>query len=302
MVPDPASQPIQENDTKIQDAPARQPAIRTMKTDAAEFFQKKKPSPAKLVGLELKQGTAAIETQRHSSGRKTLTIVISIVTVLAIAAGATAIWFFVFSVPPDSEITPKKTEEPRPFFTADGSEAIEADMANPSAFTARLETLTGHPGRAGSIQHLYIKLHDGPQERFATLADFFALYHITPPPNTFRTIESPAMLFVWRGNESNQFGIAAKTTDVNRTFRDLLIWEPTLMRDLTPLFFGGSQATGTVSFFEDRTYQNIDWRFLARSADGTGIAYAVFPARDVVILTTGEAAMKAAIDRLFGIR
>jgi hypothetical protein len=55
-----------------------------------------------------------------------------------------------------------------------------------------------------------------------------------------------------------------------------------------------------VAPFEDRTYRNIDWRYLKLSqAKDLGIGYGVFPASNVLIFTTGKEGAETTINRLF---
>ena len=134
------------------------------------------------------------------------------------------------------------------------------------------------------------------------------------------------MPFLYHGGGETHLGIAVKTRDTARTFRDLLLWESSLAVDLLPLF-NGLNVKPTDALFEDRTYRNIDWRFLRLSTietpsveSGTtttssdlplaelgpkkdiGLGHAVFPARNIAVVTTSKEAMETVIGRLFDSR
>ena len=80
---------------------------------------------------------------------------------------------------------------------------------------------------------------------------------------------------------------------------DFISWENSLLSDLQPLFFD-QKPDVVIAPFEDRTYRNTDWRFLKLSSEkDIGIGYTIFPAGNILILTTGKEAMETTINRLF---
>ncbi len=82
----------------------------------------------------------------------------------------------------------------------------------------------------------------------------------------------------------------------------MLSWEPGLLRTFTPFFFD-EKVNSVIAPFEDRTYRNIDWRYLKLSQDkDLGIAHAVFPAGNILIITMSKEAMETTINRLFDAR
>jgi hypothetical protein len=75
--------------------------------------------------------------------------------------------------------------------------------------------------------------------------------------------------------------------------------EPSLARDLQPLFLG-LLPPPTLAPFENRSYHNIDFRYLAMDAEGRrGIGYVYLSAKRLLIITTSAEAMTRAIERLF---
>jgi len=278
----------------------REPAIRTMKSDVSEYFKKSKPSLTKLVGMEV-----AENPPERTSKRKQKTFLVAGAVVGIFLLSALAFFFLGGNAFKNGEegILPARPDEPLPLFAVENSRTIEADTANQLSFLRLIEGVARTKGRRETFEHLILKLHDGPQERFATLTDFFTLYRIEPPPNTFTYAEGPVMLFFYHDADAeNHFGFATKSRDPERTLRDLLIWESSLAGDILSLFFTQNPEPAR-TMFEDRTYRNIDWRFLSLSQENDlGIGHVVFLAKNVVVLTTSEAAMKKVIDRLFDSR
>lgn len=316
-MPDPQQQ--ENNQPPLQDrVENREPAIRTMKSDVAEYLQKSKPSLAQIVGLEAKGGGSVPPQPRKKLYRA---LGGALAAILVISGAALFIWQRASApVPAPVDTTPK---EPAPLFAVEKSRTIVADTANRPLFLRLMDEALREGGRDGTITRIVLKLRDGPQERFATLNDFFALYRIEPPPNTFRQVEGAVMPFLHHGGGETRLSIAVKTRDTARIFRDLLLWESSLAVDLLPLF--SEQNIGPSSaFFEDKTYRNIDWRFLRLVPHATpsvgngttttssavlikdagfekdiGIGHTVFPARNVAVITTSKKTMEAVIDRLF---
>jgi hypothetical protein len=120
-----------------------------------------------------------------------------------------------------------------------------------------------------------------------------------PPESFLKRLDPPFMTYVLASSDGTRLGLGVHTKDTNRTLRDMLDWEPKMMEDLRPLFFD-KNITPVDLIFEGRSYRNIDWRYLKLSADtDIGIGYAVFPANNVLIITTSKGLMETVINRLF---
>ena len=107
------------------------------------------------------------------------------------------------------------------------------------------------------------------------------------------------MAFVYTSEQGRRFGLAMETIDLDRTFLDLLSWESSLLADFLPLFFN-QKPEAVITPFEDRTFRNIDWRYQKLSQAGDlGIGYALFPAKNLLVITTSKESMETVISRLF---
>ncbi|TSC68359.1 MAG: hypothetical protein G01um101466_482 [Parcubacteria group bacterium Gr01-1014_66] len=133
-----------------------------------------------------------------------------------------------------------------------------------------------------------------------TLTDFFFFWRISPPPRFLENIEEPFMSFVTFHDHQSTFGLAMRIKDMDHTVGDMRLWENTLARDLDPFLFQNYPDPGLASVFINRSYRNIDWRFLPLAVQqDLGIGYAFFPAQRLLIITFRENAMERVIDRLF---
>lgn len=273
----------------------RKPAIRTMKSDIEEMFKTTKPSLIKIVGQEVSRAEVRQEKKEQ---KKYLAIVALGVAMLAILAGAS--YYF---LPQEQEpATPVRVAPPAPFFATEASRTISVRVQDRTQFIRLLADSMQEREREGIIKRVILKIQDGSQERFAIFSDFFGLWRIAPPQDLLPQVEPPLMTFIYYGGDGARLGLAVKVRDLDRALAGMLQWESSLLRDVQPLFFDEKPET-VLSSFEDRTYRNIDWRYLKLSrGKDFGIGYAVFPARSLLVITTSKEAMETAINRLFEAR
>lgn len=276
--------------------PTGEPAIRTMKSDIERLFKTAPPSVAQMIG-NIGPASMAARRQTKIVG---IYLWLGIMLVLFLAIGGTAYYFRALLLPPAPAIEIKKAVPPAPFFATESSRTITIAQTDRQQFLKLMQDAMKELEREGTLVRVLIKFIDTPDERFTRIDDFLGFYHIIPPENFLKRIESPLMTYVLTSNEGTRLGLAMRTKDTNRTLRDMLDWEPKMMADFHPLFFD-KQIAPITSIFEDRSYRNIDWRYLKLSADtDIGIAYTVFPAGNVLVITTSKGLMETVINRLFG--
>lgn len=276
--------------------PAGQPAIRTMKSDIERLFKTAPPSVAQMIG-KIGPATTAARRQTKIVG---IYLWLGIMIVMFLGIGGTAYYFRTLLFPPSAITEIKKALPPAPFFATESSRTIVIAQTDRQQFIKLMEDAMKEGERDGTLARVLIKFTDTPDERFANINDFFGFYHITPPENFLKRLESPFMTYVLTTSEGTRLGLGVHTKDTNRTLRDMLDWEPKMLESLRPLFFN-KQLVPLTPLFEDRSYRNIDWRYLKLSADtDIGIAYTVFPAENVLVITTSKGLMETVINRLFG--
>jgi len=278
-------------------------AIRTMKTDAEELIRTTKPSLIQTLAREQRSLPGA---PPMSSGKRFPALAIGIIAVL-IAAFATAGFFVVrgliaASAPAkntSSSSTPLRTPPPPAYFATETARTISVKKQDRQEFSRLMNDAWHEQERAGTVKRIIIKVQDGPNERFATLTDFFNLWRIAPPQELLDFADPNLMVFMYAEASGNRLGFAVRTRDSERMFAAMLRWEPSILMQITPLFF--DERTDTiVAPFEDRTYRNIDWRYLKLSPDkDTGIGYSTFAANNLFIFTTSKESVETAINRLF---
>lgn len=288
----PKTTPQQVNSTHISSA------IRTMKSDLDRLFQTTPPSIAQMITMPGSINPAVKKVHRNAG----VYVVLGVMLVLLMIASA-GIYYFsdtLFPAPPPVERI--KATPPTPLFATESSRTIEIPPANRQQFIKLMADTMKEFERNETMKHVLVKLSDVTGEHFITPSDFFNFYHITPPATLIKRLGANLMVIVYTAASGTRMGLAVKTNDANRALRDMLDWEPGMLNDIKPLFFGVPLAPVSTTF-EDRSYHNIDWRYLKLSSDtDIGIGYGVFPAKNVLIITTSKEFTETIIDRLFNTR
>lgn len=191
---------------------------------------------------------------------------------------------------------------PPPYFATETSRTISVKKQDRAGFLRLMADTWREKEREGTVKRIVIKVQDGPNERFATLTDFFELWRVPLPQRIAEIAEYDLMAFMYAGQTGNRLGFAVRTRDPERTFADMLRWEPALLTDAAQFFFDEKPDT-VVAAFEDRTWRNIDWRYLKLSQEkDLGIGYVIFPVQNVLVFTTAKDGAETVINRLFDAR
>lgn len=294
--------PDQAQNKTSQDPPdERSPAIRTMKSDVDEFFKVTKPTVAQMISRREQEREEPAERRP----RKIILTALALTLGLGVIGGGVILIMRLLPSSPDS-IEPgpaAKLTPPAPFFATETSRTINVNVRDRTQFIRLLEDSWREKERQGTVKRIIIKIHDGPQERFATLGDFLGFWHITPPGSVLQETDPPVMVFIYYGAAGSRLGFAVRSRLPDRTLAGILSWEPALPIVFTPLFFDEKISSPLSAVFEDRIYRNIDWRYLKLSQDrDLGIAHSIFPVGSILIFTTSKEAMETSINRLFDAR
>lgn len=290
--------PIQPSDRGSDKELVPGSSIRTMKTDLEELFRTGRPSIAQMVGTT--GGPLAVFKKQERIA--TVYVALGMLVLFLAAAGWGVFSYRAYLLP--LIITPAHTPAPTPvppppFFATENTRTISADPAFRAQFLGLMADAMKDVEREGTMKGLVIKVKHEDREQFATLADILALYKIIPPQFFLNRLQPDFMAFVYTGKDGPRFGMLMRTKDTERTLRDMLNWETSMLNSFKPLFFGKSVAPVTPAF-EDRTYRNIDWRYLKLSdTQDLGLAYGIFPSANALIIATSHGSMETVISRLF---
>lgn len=290
--PSPQAPPPAKIDNSAQ---IKSPAIRTMKSDLDRLFKTAPPSVAQRI---TKPGYVNPATQKAHQNAGVY-VILGVILVLLIATGSGLYYFWDSIFPPPAPIEIRKAIPPAPFFATESSRTVDIPKTDRQRFIKLMADSMKEFERDGTMKRILVKLSDASGEYFINMRDFLDFYQIVPPENLAKRLSANLMIFVYSASSGTRLGFAIKTNDANRTLRDMLDWEPSMRVDFTPLFFGVKLAPVSLTF-EDRSYHNIDWRYLKLSSDtDIGIGYGVFPAKNLLIIGTSKELMETTIGRLF---
>ena len=282
---------MEEENKTSQSAVSRRPGIRTMKSDAQEYFKTSKPSLLDLVGKQTEVRPSDFEP------KKKLNVFPIVLGALILIGAGTLAYFFLLPARHAEEV--KKLVPPTPFFATESSRTITVGVNNREQFLRLMTDSFIESERFGTIKRILIKLQEDSRERFALFSDFKDLYRMAPPPALLSRLDPPFMTFLYSSKEGSRFGLAVRIQDPDRVFFDMLSWESSIVLDMRPLFFGESPE-GPLTAFEDRTYRNIDWRYQKLSSTkDLGLGYAIFPAKNLLVIAISKETMETIINRLF---
>lgn len=292
LMPDLSSSAPGEGDKK--------PIVRTMKSDVEEMFKKTKPSFLKIVSQETARPSTypTVANQKGHPLRKII-LVLFILIVLA-GAGGGGIWFF--KAKQGEQVTSPRLTPPNPFFASESSRTINSDVSRPNEFLQLLNEREDE--RGGTVKRILIKLDEAAGERFATFPDLAELLSLEPPKNLRTKTTLPVNVYFYYQKEDGEsrFGFATRVTDQDRTWADMLTWEASMLGDLRQVVLKEKIQINVIPF-EDRTYRNIDWRYQKLSSEkDIGIAYTIFPAKNLLVIASSKEMMETIINRLFEAR
>ncbi|MBI4160070.1 hypothetical protein HY504_02795 [Candidatus Wolfebacteria bacterium] len=272
-------------------------AIRTMKSDIAEFLKKTKPS---LISILAKQTRAdeSRQTARGPAKAKKLTLILS--GILIVLLGGSGLFFYIRYLKPQPR-EPKITaaQDPAPAIFYEETDKISVTESQ-SRLMAGLNAAKEKAQAVGTFRRLVIRISDNAGlDAPISVSDFFALAGASPPPRLYEAASGPGQFFIYREHSGPRLGIIFATTNAARTTETLRMWEPSMPSDFALLYFGQPPQV-SLGAFEDLVYRNIDFRYLALDPEkDSGLGYLYFPAKNLIIISTSEEALKLTVNRLF---
>lgn len=273
-----------------------QSAIRTMRSDIAEFVKSAKPTLFSVFSPRTKKDELASPPRPTLPHR--LPIIFAAIGGVIVLSGTAFLIFNQFGLneTPENEIEFGQSLMPAQFLFENVSVIT---VSRRSELLKELEQTALRPDTKNSMRRLVLHLKNGAGAVKAMNArEFFGLIGVTPPQEFVSNLSGPLELFADWSRAEASFGLITKTLNPQRTMQGLIRWEADLARDLEILLRGRAPSPGPETF-KDHTYRNIDFRFLAFEDGGDkGFGYLVFPAKRNVIIVTSLDAMRQVIQRL----
>lgn len=277
----------------------RDPVIRTMRSDISEFLKTGQPSLVSLLARQAQMDESLREGRvpRRWLNRTSATVV-SILLIGGIAA-----YYFTSVTPTGPLPAPPPAEGSTPAIFYDATVELAVGRTR-----RELIDLLRAAGQGAGTTNAFRRLAIGIRSAGGTalpisLREFFELAGTNPPTDLTSNHERPPQFFIHLQAPNpraagSRFGILIFPRNPARVIAALHAAEASLQRDLEPLFLG-TPAPFSLAPFEDRTWRNIGYRYLALEENAQGIGYLHFPAKRIIVIATSEETIRRTIDRIF---
>ena len=269
------------------------PNIRTMKSDISEFLASTKPSLVQILTTQVEAERAAED--EGPKVRQTARIFAAVGIILIV--GTLGYLGYRYFLPSSSEEA--GTLIPQPFFSVDKSVTVEYKTGR-SLMPSILDNAKVVESR-GVIKRLVALGVSSDNQKVSQLATeaFLKAAGIEMPSGIYPALADTLMPLYYRGEFGTRLALVIKTNDPARAFDQLFRNEPELANWWSALFLGENVAPRIIPF-EDRVYKNISYRILALdTARDLQMVYAIFPAKNYLIITSSEEPLRVIINRLF---
>lgn len=281
---------------KKEEAGKREAGIRTMKTDVAEYLKETKPSLLSILTQEIKPDGLAEEPGYKLKSKPQWLPLAAVLGVVLILAGG-GYWTFRYFSGGETNGENGIITPPKPIF---GSEKIKTILTRGDAdFTRNFQALGDENERDGLVTKLDMRALEAAGAIPFTPEMFLRVIDAKPPSEFYANHESALHAFLYSDRGASRFGMLFISRNNARSLQQMLVWEPTIQRDLEPLFLGRLPESA-VGVFLDASYRNINYRFLSLSrSEDLGIGYFLFGVKNYLVITTSKKAMEVMINRLF---
>lgn len=272
--------------------PERRPAIRTMRSDIAEFLKTSKPTPASLLARQAQWH----EYKTPQAGLPWLWIGAA-GAVLAIAIVLGFSWRFFGRTGQDTVIETTAVM-PAPFFPFDHTSELTAEAMPVSLRNAIVTIAQDQPG---SLRRMAVKIRGkGGTAAYPDLAELLkAAYGELPQPFIENAVGPPQIFRYQLAPNRAELGLVVEVREPALVLKSLLTEEPSLPSDLAFLFLGVLPPP-VFTRYGDAAYRNINFRFFKAEGGNGGFGYLHFPTRRLIVMATSEESIRAVIDRLLG--
>lgn len=278
---------------KQENTPKKEPGIRTMKTDIAEYLKETKPSLLSILTKEMKRDSTQEPGYKLKTKPRWLPLLGALAMLILLAGGGYWIVARFGAEGNGGEII----APPKLVFASEKTKTVLTRDAND--LMRNLQILGEELERDGIITKLDMRTRDQESAVLFTAETFLNSIGAKPPFEFYANHSKTLHPFLYSDRGIPRFGILLMSRNNARSLQEMLSWEPTIQRDLEPLFLG-QLPESAIGVFTDKQYRNINYRFLPLSrSEDFGIGYFLFDVKKYLVITTSEKAIEVVISRLF---
>lgn len=280
---------------KQENAPKKEAGIRTMKTDIAEYLKEKKPSLLSILTQEMKPEDVATEPGYKLKIKSRWLSVVGVFAAVILLGGGGYLVVMRLSIGEPGR--GESIAPPKPVFASEKTKMVLA--RDERDVLTNLRALGDELERDGVVTKLDMRFRDGENAIPFTPEAFFRAIGANPPAEFYANHMFAFHPFLYSDRGVPRFAALFVSRNGARSLQQMFSWEPAIQRDLEPLFLGRLPESA-VGVFTDKSYRNINYRFLSLSrSEDFGIGYFLFGVKNYLVITTSEQAIEVVISRLF---
>ncbi len=277
----------------------RKPAIRTMRSDIEMILKKENISMTDAISAEARRAAYTPLPPKTGPKKSMPRAAYALAILLILVGGGIGVFVYLRYAEPPPNTARVIAPPPEPLFSIERKNEVLAKEG--TGVVRRIREIAAQSERPGTMVRLIPGIEDDAGRRYTSFTDIMGFFNIKIPETLLTAIEPEhVMMFAYYREGYTSIGIAVATRDPDRALAATIYWEPDMPGAFTRFLGAGVEAAP--SKFDDRSYRNIDWRFAPFSKrQDLGIAYTVFHTKNILLIATGEEALKNAMDRIFNV-
>lgn len=268
-------------------------AIRTFKTDAAEYMQKGEVSATDLfvkkqkpISYDIEQAPPRIEEKN----KKSLIIILAVVAVAALGFSAYIFW----GGDEKTTINDVKIIAPKPLLVSEDEFVLEAKSKE--GLRGEIERISKEKISPGDLIYLPMKKQIQDVVHFLSASEFLNSLGIAAPAFLTNFLEDDFFLGLLSLQKKHVVLIFELEKDqYDNTFAGMVRWEKTMLRDLDFVANRDNLDDSGKASFRDKIIKNQSAR-IAETEKGDVLVY-TFINRNFIIITDDEGALEEIIRR-----
>ncbi len=289
--------------------------LRTYERDMAEAIRSKGESVTSInlakqkkqqenVEIETKEATATVSEKTEKVARGGLTILVSLILIIAGTGVISLIYYFVTNRP--APVVPATAS----IISTDEKQTLDISALESAIIQERILAITNsYSGSSRLIRiELVESLDDVGENKLAISAErFFELVAVSAPATLGRALGGEWVFGFYKNTNNASSADSANTPFIfssvdsfDNAFDGMLRWENKMIEDLSPLFVSSEikNSTALGKTFEDKIIRNKDTRILKDNSGNIILLYSFVDQKNLVV-TTNEQAFQEILNRFF---
>lgn len=260
------------------------PTIHTLKTDAASAWTHEQKTVLDLAAAsENRRAEQPIEAPNHTLG-----IILGVVGIVVLALAIYGVYWYTNR--PVPIIVPPR---PTPILSGDVDSTIALQTEDSAAALTALRDLRKTRLGEGQLREIAVSIEEGASLHYADRATMLKLFGLSLPSELTSSLTHRMTLMLHYGVEDGVV-LILETTDARSAFAGLLVWESSLLPNLSTQF--GTRPPVSAYAFKDVLTKNIDTRTAVTGAGEQFGGYFIVSGKTVIIASSHEALLRA-LDR-----